>query len=120
MVASVVPSRYGKLSNSASQLGDAKGDGSFLYLPPRQRELIQQAISGTATVFVNGLMSSGNFNGTVGTDDTLQFTVIFSSSGVSKIVGTISSQNTLSGTYTTTYPNGIFPNHQGTWEASPN
>lgn len=80
----------------------------------------QQAISGTAKVFANGLMDSGNFTGTVGTDDTLQFTVTFSSGGVSKIVGTISSQNTLSGTYTTTYPNGISPNHQGTWEASPN
>ena len=80
----------------------------------------QQAISGTATVFANGLMSSGNITGTVGTDDRLQFTVIFSSSGISEMVGTISSQNALSGTYTTTYPNGIFPNHQGTWEASPN
>jgi hypothetical protein len=66
------------------------------------------------------LMDSGDFTGTVGTDHTLQFTVTFSDSGVSKIVGTISSQNTLSGTYTTTYPNGMFPNHQGTWEAIPN
>ena len=80
----------------------------------------QQAISGTAQVFANGLMDSGNFTGTVGMDRTLQFTVIFSTGGVSKIVGTISPQNTLSGTYTTTYPNGIFPNHKGTWEASPN
>lgn len=80
----------------------------------------QQAISGTAQVFANGLMDSGNFTGTVGTDETLQSTVTFSSGGVCKMVGTISSQKTLSGTYTTTYPNGIFPNHQGTWEASPN
>jgi serine/threonine protein kinase len=80
----------------------------------------QQAISGTAKVSANGLMDSGNVTGTVGTDETLQFTVTFASGGVSKFVGTISSQKTLSGTYTTTYPNGISPNHQGTWEVSPN
>ena len=80
----------------------------------------QQTISGTAKVFANGLIASGNFIGTVGTDETLQFTVTFSTGGISKFVGTISSQNTLSGTYTTTYPNGLFPNHQGTWQASPN
>ena len=80
----------------------------------------QQEINGTANVVANGLTSSGSFSGTVGTDDTLQFTVTFSSGGISRIVGTISSQNTLSGTYTTTYPNGILPSHEGTWEASPN
>jgi hypothetical protein len=36
----------GKTSNAASRLTDAGGDGSFLHLPPRQRELIRQALSG--------------------------------------------------------------------------
>jgi hypothetical protein len=30
----------------ASKLGDVTGDGAFMHLPPRQRELIRQAISG--------------------------------------------------------------------------
>lgn len=36
----------GKVSNAKSQLGNVNGDGSFLHLPPRQRELIRQALSG--------------------------------------------------------------------------
>lgn len=36
----------GKTSNGKSQLSDVNGDGSFLHLPPRQRELIRQALSG--------------------------------------------------------------------------
>src|SRR5262249_61949944 len=36
----------GKVSNANSKLNDVNGDGSFLHLPPRQRELIRQAISG--------------------------------------------------------------------------
>lgn len=36
----------GKTSNGKSQLNDVNGDGSFLHLPPRQRELIRQALSG--------------------------------------------------------------------------
>jgi hypothetical protein len=36
----------GAVSNKKSQLGDVKGDGSFMHLPPRQRELIRQALSG--------------------------------------------------------------------------
>ena len=31
--------------NAESQGNDVKGDGSFIGLPPRQRELIRQAIS---------------------------------------------------------------------------
>jgi hypothetical protein len=33
------------LKNSASGGQDAKGDGNFINLPPRQREMIQQALS---------------------------------------------------------------------------
>jgi hypothetical protein len=36
----------GKVANAPSRLTDADGDGSFLHLPPRQRELIRQALSG--------------------------------------------------------------------------
>jgi len=36
----------GKIGNAKSQLLNASGDGSFLHLPPRQRELIRQALSG--------------------------------------------------------------------------
>lgn len=36
----------GKVTNAKSQLNDVHGDGSFLHLPPRQRELIRQAMSG--------------------------------------------------------------------------
>jgi hypothetical protein len=36
----------GALSSKKSELGDFKGDGSFMHLPPRQRELIRQAMSG--------------------------------------------------------------------------
>jgi hypothetical protein len=36
----------GTVSNKKSTLNDVNGDGSFLHLPPRQRELIRQAFSG--------------------------------------------------------------------------
>jgi hypothetical protein len=36
----------GKLANAKSQLKDIQGDGSFLHLPPRQREMIRQALAG--------------------------------------------------------------------------
>lgn len=36
----------GKRTNNPSELLDVEGDGHFLNLPPRQRELIRQAISG--------------------------------------------------------------------------
>jgi hypothetical protein len=36
----------GKVGKSKSQLSEVRGDGSFLHLPPRQRELIRQALSG--------------------------------------------------------------------------
>jgi hypothetical protein len=36
----------GNLKNGASKLNDVKGDGAFINLPPRQREMIQQALSG--------------------------------------------------------------------------
>lgn len=35
----------GKTSNAAPQLNKVDGDGSFLHLPPRQRDLIRQALS---------------------------------------------------------------------------
>ena len=35
----------GTLKNTNSMLNDINGDGSFLSLPPRQRELIRQALS---------------------------------------------------------------------------
>ncbi len=35
----------GQLKDAASQLANVKGDGAFLALPPRQRELIRQALS---------------------------------------------------------------------------
>jgi Domain of unknown function (DUF4175) len=37
----------GKLANAKSQANSMDGDGSFLHLPPRQRELIRQALSGS-------------------------------------------------------------------------
>ena len=37
----------GKVANAPSRLNDVGGDGSFLHLPPRQRELIRQAMAGT-------------------------------------------------------------------------
>jgi hypothetical protein len=36
----------GTLSDKKSALNDVTGDGSFMHLPPRQRELIRQAMSG--------------------------------------------------------------------------
>jgi hypothetical protein len=36
----------GKLNNAKAQLNNVSGDGTFMHLPPRQRELIRQAISG--------------------------------------------------------------------------
>jgi hypothetical protein len=36
----------GQMSNSASELRDVVGAGSFLNLPPRQREIIRQALTG--------------------------------------------------------------------------
>ncbi len=38
----------GKTDNPASRFVEVNGDGSFLHLPPRQRELIQQALSGNS------------------------------------------------------------------------
>ena len=38
------------------------GDGSFLHLPPRQRELIQQAISGTLPPEYAGLIQQYYIN----------------------------------------------------------
>ncbi len=35
----------GKANDAASQLANVKGDSAFLALPPRQRELIRQAMS---------------------------------------------------------------------------
>ena len=35
----------GKVKNAPSQLMDVQGDGLFIYLPSRQRELIRQALS---------------------------------------------------------------------------
>ncbi len=35
----------GQLKDAASQLANVKGEGAFLALPPRQRELIRQALS---------------------------------------------------------------------------
>jgi hypothetical protein len=35
----------GKLNNAASKLQNVKGEGAFINLPPRQREMIQQALS---------------------------------------------------------------------------
>lgn len=37
----------GKVSNAKSQLSNVNGDGSFLHLPARQRELMRQALSGS-------------------------------------------------------------------------
>ena len=36
----------GNASNKKSDLKNNNGDGAFMHLPPRQRELIRQAISG--------------------------------------------------------------------------
>ena len=35
----------GKVNNAPSELKDVKGEGLFLHLPPRQREMIRQALS---------------------------------------------------------------------------
>jgi hypothetical protein len=37
----------GTVKNTSSRLNDVKGDGAFINLPARQREMIQQALSGT-------------------------------------------------------------------------
>jgi len=37
----------GTVKNTSSRLSDVKGDGAFINLPARQREMIQQALSGT-------------------------------------------------------------------------
>jgi hypothetical protein len=36
----------GQLKNAASKLNDVRGDGAFINLPPRERELVRQALSG--------------------------------------------------------------------------
>jgi len=36
----------GKVSNTASQLLDVNGEGGFLHLPPRQRDMIRQSFAG--------------------------------------------------------------------------
>ena len=36
----------GQTDNPAARFREVNGDGSFLHLPPRQRELIQQALTG--------------------------------------------------------------------------
>ena len=36
----------GKVSNTPAQMNDVRGEGAFLHLPPRQRELIRQALTG--------------------------------------------------------------------------
>jgi hypothetical protein len=36
----------GTVTNKASSGNDVTGEGAFMHLPPRQRELIRQAISG--------------------------------------------------------------------------
>ena len=50
------------MDNAASKLENVTGDGSFLHLPPRQRELIQQAISGTLPPEYAGLIQQYYIN----------------------------------------------------------
>jgi hypothetical protein len=52
----------GKLSNSPSKLSQVNGDGSFLHLPPRQREMIRQAISGNLPPEYAGLIQQYYIN----------------------------------------------------------
>lgn len=82
----------------------------------------QQAISGREQVGPGLLAGSGPFTGTVGTDNSIHFTVNADdgSNAVTTFTGSITSQNTLSGTYTThfSYPGLGNQTQTGTWEAS--
>jgi len=52
----------GKLANAKSQANAMDGDGSFLHLPPRQRELIRQALSGSLPPEYAGLIQQYYIN----------------------------------------------------------
>ena len=85
-----------------------------------------QAISGIMTLGL-GLTGSGTFTGTVGTDNSIKFTVTsYDRLTVINLTGSVTSQNALSGTYTGHYTNadqlgidGTNTNQKGTWEAKP-
>ena len=82
----------------------------------------QQLISGRETLSPGLLVGSGPFSGTVGTDNSIHFTVTADdgSNAVTTFTGSITSQNTLSGTYSAraTYPGLGSQTQTGTWEAS--
>lgn len=81
----------------------------------------QQLISGRETLSPGLLVGSGPLSGTVGTDNSIHFTVTSDdgSNAVTTFTGTVS-QNTLSGTYSVsaTYPGLGSQTQTGTWEAS--
>ncbi|MCI0378871.1 MAG: DUF4175 family protein [Gemmataceae bacterium] len=52
----------GKVANARSQSNGMDGDGSFLHLPPRQRELIRQALSATLPPEYAGLIQQYYIN----------------------------------------------------------
>src|SRR5262249_7764616 len=52
----------GKTSNDKSQLANVKGDGGFLNLPPRQREMIRQALNGNVPPQFAGMIQQYNQN----------------------------------------------------------
>jgi len=83
----------------------------------------QQIISGTMTLGP-GLQGSGTFTGTVGLDNSIQFTVTSDdgSNAILNLTGFIHSQNTLSGTYSGSNidVSGLVQMQTGTWEASAN
>lgn len=81
----------------------------------------QQNISGRMTLGP-GWIGSGPFTGTVGTDNSISFTVTADdgSSAVTKMTGSVTPQNTLSGSFSGHSPLTILSDQHGTWEASAN
>lgn len=104
-------------SSYQGTIQNTAGTSATLFLAFTQN---QQQISGKMTLSSGQATGSGSLTGTVGTDNSLRFTVT-SDDGLSTInmSGTISPQNTLSGTYTLHYTAQILPDQAGTWQASP-
>jgi serine/threonine protein kinase len=104
-------------SSYQGTIRNATGTSAALFLTFTQN---QQQISGRMTLSSGQAAGGGSLTGTVGTDNSLRFTVT-ADDGLSTIdmSGTVSPQNTLSGTYRAHYTGQILPDQTGTWDASP-
>jgi len=104
-------------SSYHGSLQTATGTSAALFLTFTQN---QQQISGRMTLSSGQITGGGALTGTVGTDNSLRFTVT-SDDGLTTIdmSGTISPQNTLSGTYSSHYTLQSTLDQTGTWQASP-